>query len=169
MALKTASTGPMPSAVAFFGFPSTTSCTVAVGFAKVPERIERSPSSKRSSVCVTESADDGLDVLVEDRLLLVGEILEALEGELEVVAFDVQAELLEPVVEGVPARVLAQHQLVRGTPDRLGRHDLVGDGRLQHAVLVDARLVGEGVVAHDRLVGLHRTCRSIEESSRLLG
>ena len=40
-------------------------------------------------------------------------------------------------------------------PDRGGVHDLVGGALLEHAVLVDAGLVGEGVAAHDRLVGLH--------------
>ena len=40
-------------------------------------------------------------------------------------------------------------------PTILGPHDLVGLGVLQHAVLVDAALVGEGVHADDRLVRLH--------------
>ena len=39
--------------------------------------------------------------------------------------------------------------------DVLGAHDLVGVARLEHAVLVDARGVGEGVGADHRLVRLH--------------
>ncbi len=37
--------------------------------------------------------------------------------------------------------------------DRLGTHDFVGSGVLQHAVLVDAGLVREGVGADDGLLG----------------
>ena len=40
-------------------------------------------------------------------------------------------------------------------PDVLRVDDLVGLAVFQHAVLVDARRVGEGVAADDRLVGLH--------------
>ena len=54
------------------------------------------------------------------------------------------------------AGVLAHHQVRAALPDVLGPHDLVGAGVLQHAVLVDAALVGEGVLADDRLVELHR-------------
>ena len=45
--------------------------------------------------------------------------------------------------------------MVFAQADALGRHDLVGGGILQHAVLVDAAFMGEGVAADDRLVGLH--------------
>ena len=122
--------------------------------------IERSPSSKRSSSWViTDVGHDGLEVLVEDGLLGVGEILEAPEGRSKLLALELEAELGERLAEGVAPRVLAEHQLVRGPADRLGRHDLVGDRRLEHAVLVDPGLVGEGVVAHDRLVGLHHERR----------
>jgi hypothetical protein len=41
------------------------------------------------------------------------------------------------------------------TPTIFGPHDLVGLVVLEHAVLVDAGLVGKGVRAHDGLVGLH--------------
>ena len=44
---------------------------------------------------------------------------------------------------------------LRLEPDRGGVHDLVGGALLEHAVLVDAGLVGERVAAHDRLVRLH--------------
>ena len=52
------------------------------------------------------------------------------------------------------ARVLAEHQAGVAHSDRLGRHDLVGGVMAQHAVLVDAAFMGEGVAAHDGLVGL---------------
>jgi hypothetical protein len=50
--------------------------------------------------------------------------------------------------------MFAQHQLARVQPDGGGVHDLVGAFVLQHAVLVDARLVGKGIGPDDGLVGL---------------
>ena len=52
--------------------------------------------------------------------------------------------------------VLAEHDRVGVEADRRRVHDLVGRALLEHAVLVDAGLVGERVAAHDRLVRLHR-------------
>ena len=51
--------------------------------------------------------------------------------------------------------MLAQHQVGPRHADVFGPHDLVGRAILEHAVLVDAGLVGEGVAADDRLVALH--------------
>ena len=50
--------------------------------------------------------------------------------------------------------MLAQHQVGLGHADVFGTHDLVGRSLLEHPVLMDARLVGERVAAHDRLVAL---------------
>ena len=60
----------------------------------------------------------------------------------------------------VAAGVLAEHDRVGLEPDGRRVHDLVRRALLQHAVLVDARLVRERVAADDRLVGLHRDSRS---------
>jgi hypothetical protein len=68
------------------------------------------------------------------------------------------------VHEGVAAGVLAHHQRGLLHADGLRRHDLVGLGVLEHAVLVDAGLVGEGVAADDRLVELHRERVAAETS-----
>ena len=57
--------------------------------------------------------------------------------------------------QSVAARVLAQDDVGVGQTDVAGLHDLVGGALLQHPVLVDARFVSEGILAHDRLVGLH--------------
>ena len=99
--------------------------------------------------------DDRLEVERRDLLLLVRQLLEALEGGVERGAVDLEAELLERVAQRVAAGVLAEHERVRLEADRRGVHDLVGRALLQHAVLVDARLVRERVAAHDRLVRLH--------------
>ena len=96
------------------------------------------------------------DVLVVDDLLAVGEVLEAAEGVVQLVVADLAvAQRLQLVAERGPAGVLAHHQAALGPADALRRHDLVGGGVLQHPVLMDAALVGEGVAADDRLVRLH--------------
>ena len=65
------------------------------------------------------------------------------------------AEVDEPLLQRVAAGVLAEDQLALREPDLLRPHDLVGLAVLEHAVLVDAGLVREGVLADDRLVPLH--------------
>src|SRR5450759_4350885 len=53
------------------------------------------------------------------------------------------------------AGVLAEHQVTCTPTDAGGAHDLIGRSFLQHSVLVYTRLVGKGVLPHDRLVGLN--------------
>src|SRR4051794_41191332 len=54
----------------------------------------------------------------------------------------------------MPAAVLAEHQAALGHAHALRLDDLVGGPLLEEAVLMDAGLVREGVLAHDRLVRL---------------
>ena len=68
----------------------------------------------------------------------------------------VDAQRIEAAAEGIAAGVLAEHELVGIPAHILGTHDLVGFAMLEHAVLVDARFVGEGVGADDGLVRLDR-------------
>ena len=56
--------------------------------------------------------DQRLDVALVEQLLLVGQLLEALEQRAELVVGELVAQLLQPLAEGVPAGVLAQHQRV---------------------------------------------------------
>ena len=77
-------------------------------------------------------------------------------------------ELLVPVAQGVPTRMLAQHELGRRRAHGLRGHDLVGEAVAEHAVLVDAGGVGERVVAHDGLVGLGRDADGLGKQ-RLVG
>ena len=65
-----------------------------------------------------------------------------------------ESEILAAFLQRVPAAVLAEHQLAFGHADRLRIHDLVGGAFLQVAVLMDAGLVRERVLAHDRLIRL---------------
>ena len=51
--------------------------------------------------------------------------------------------------------MLAKYQVGFRDADVLRAHDLVGAGFLEHPILVDTGLVGEGIASHDRLVSLH--------------
>src|SRR4029079_4870152 len=97
---------------------------------------------------------EGHQVRVGDFLLRVGEGDRLAIDRVERLALDVVAELPQLALEAAPARELADRQLAAGQSHRLGRHDLVRQRVLDHAVLVDPALVREGVAAHDRLVRL---------------
>src|SRR5439155_719400 len=84
----------------------------------------------------------------------------------EVAAREVEAEVLEPRGQRVAPGVLAEDELVGRPPDVLGLHDLVGQLLLEHAVLVDARLVGERVLPHDGLVRLDVDAGDVGEQPR---
>ena len=64
------------------------------------------------------------------------------------------------------AGVLAHDQPVAGNADRFRRHDFVGLFVLEHAVLMDARLVGKGVVADHRLIDRNRDARDLGHQAR---
>ena len=103
--------------------------------------------------------DQGDDIGVIDMLLAVGQILEAYERFLEGIVAQLVAQFLQLVLEGGAAGMLA-HDQGRFLDADAGRgHDFVGLGILQHAVLVDAAFMREGILANDRLVVLHREIR----------
>ena len=99
---------------------------------------------------------ESLDVAVEQLLLLVGEGLELLEDAIELSLIELEAERLDPLAEGVTAAVLAEHEMAARQADVLRAQDFVRRMVFQHAVLVNAGLVREGVLAHDRLVARDR-------------
>jgi hypothetical protein len=59
------------------------------------------------------------------------------------------AEFFETLANGVTAGVFAEDELGVARANGFGSHDLVGEGIGHHAVLVDARLVGEGITLYD--------------------
>jgi hypothetical protein len=91
-------------------------------------------------------------VLVVDVFLAVGQGDEAV-----VVCCSSSREGQSRAARGVAqcgaAGVLAEDELRAAAPTRGGRHDLVAERVGQHAVLVNAGLVREGVGADDGLVG----------------
>ena len=100
--------------------------------------------------------DDRLEVERGHLLLAVGDLLEGLEGVVQRLPFDLEAQLLQGVAQGVAAGVLAQHDRVRLQADFGRVHDLVGAALLQDTVLVDPGLMREGVAPDHGLVRLHR-------------
>src|SRR3546814_13984591 len=88
---------------------------------------------------------------------LVRHLLEGGEGPIQRLALQREAQALCPRHERVSARMLAEHDAVGREPDILGLHDLVGLAVLEDAVLVNARFMGEGIGADDRLVARRRT------------
>ena len=100
-------------------------------------------------------------------MLLVGEVLEALERGIQLLlGLEFDAKLLQPALEGVTPAVLAQHHAVRGPADILGAHDFVGLAFLDDTVLMDAGLVREGIGADDGLVRLHRKTGDARNQAR---
>ena len=67
------------------------------------------------------------------------------------------------MLESVAPAQLAQHDLVGAPAHILGAHDFVGVARLEYAVLVDARGMGERVGTDHCLVGLHHEAGSLAD------
>jgi hypothetical protein len=69
---------------------------------------------------------------------------------------ELDAQLLQPLLEGVAAESLPSTMRVGAPAHVLGAHDLVGVARLEHAVLVDARLAwAKALAPTTALFGLH--------------
>ena len=90
-----------------------------------------------------------------DLLFLVGKLEELAVCIVQLFLREVVAEQFEPVYERRAAAAGRQGDDRLVEADVLRVDDLVGLAVFQHAVLVDARRVGEGVAAHDGLVGLY--------------
>ena len=97
-----------------------------------------------------------LEVHRRDLLLLVRQLFEPSERGVQVLARELEAQFGQRLLERMTAGVLAEHDRVCVQPHGGCVHDLVGGALLEHAVLMDAGLVGEGVAADDGFVGLDR-------------
>src|SRR5262245_65016105 len=101
----------------------------------------------------TRRREEHTQVVVVHLALAARERLEALEGGLDAVVAEAEAERAHARDEAGAARELAEHDLAPArVADRRRVHHLVGLAPLENAVLVDARGVAEGVAADDRLV-----------------
>src|SRR5258706_9777718 len=93
--------------------------------------------------------------MIFDVLDLIGEPDEADIDVVEGAAVELIAELFASDGKRVTSGVLAQHEFGVRHADRLRSHDLVGQRIFQHAILMDAGFVGEGVASDDGFVGLN--------------
>src|SRR6056297_2466525 len=96
-----------------------------------------------------------LDIGVEYLALAIGQLLEAAEQALQFGVADAEAEFSNAIGQGMATGMLAQHQRRSTDADIFRAHDFVGLAVGQHAVLVYAGFVREGVVADNRLVARH--------------
>ena len=112
----------------------------------------------RSACCwpARDALDHAPEVVVADRLAMLAHRDDRVVDLREFVGRQHEPELLGAALHGVTARVAAEHELLGVLADVLRPHDFVGPRVLQHAVLVDAGFVREGVAPDDRLVRLHR-------------
>ena len=107
------------------------------------------------------------DVFIVNVFLFIGELFEAHKGSIHVFLAQIEAQVLQPLIECMAARMLPHHQPVAGDPDGFRRHDFVGLFVLEDAILVDSRLMGKRVIAHHRLVDRNRNSRDLRNQSGL--
>ena len=107
-----------------------------------------------------------LDVFVVNMLFAIGQILHAVESFFKRVLAEFIAQLSELIAERRAARMFAHHERGLRYAHRGRRHDLVSLLVLQHAVLMDAAFMREGIPADNRLVILHREGRNTRHELR---
>src|SRR6266536_3710872 len=105
------------------------------------------------------------DVLERDDETGIRTFLEPAECRIELVTVEVDSAFDARACERMTTRVLAERQR-HGHADVARVDDLVGARVLQHAVLMDARLVREGVRADHGLVRLDEVAGSLRDEPR---
>ena len=100
-------------------------------------------------------ADQRFQIGVGNGLLLVGQILEAMKDLFQILPCpDGSPFLPDDAFSAWRPLCLPNTKLTLSQPNGRRVHDLIGALVLEHAVLVDAGLVGKGIGADDGLVGL---------------
>src|SRR3989440_2569208 len=77
-------------------------------------------------------------------------------GDMQFLGAEPEAQLAQACIQSMTPGVLAKHEFGIGPSDGLGCHDLVSEWVFEHAILVDAGFMGEGVCPDDGFIGLHR-------------
>ena len=93
-------------------------------------------------------------IFVENVTLLVRQRREFGVQRFERVRVELVSQLSIAPLEGVTSGMFAQDDARAARTHHFRRDDLVGETILEHAVLVNARLVGERIPADDGFVGL---------------
>ena len=96
--------------------------------------------------------DQGHEVVVVQSFFAVGQLLHGLKDQVELLVVQLVAHALELVAHGVAARMLADDQIALGAAHGLRGHDFIRLAVLEHAVLMDARLVRKGIGPHNGFV-----------------
>src|ERR1044072_4948135 len=125
--------------------------------------LQRAGPNLGSVLASMARGEEREQILVVDILLAVGQLSELVVRIFEFRRRESEPKLIEAARERMPARVFAQHDVVRGHADRLGRHDFVAEGIREQAVLMYARLVREGVAADNGLVRLYAEADYLRE------
>ena len=105
-------------------------------------------------VCFHPHIEESDQFFVHDLLLLVREMCEFRVRTVQLLLCQRVSQFGIALFQRVPAGMFPENQRAMFDPHRLRRHDFVGDGALQDAVLVNSRLMGKRVGAHDSLVAL---------------
>ena len=96
------------------------------------------------------------NILVKDIAFEVSEFFEACKGRIVFcLALQTDAQLLQTLLESVPAAELAQHDFVGRPAHVLSAHDLVGITCLQNTILVNSTGMRKRIRAHNGLVRLY--------------
>ncbi len=98
--------------------------------------------------------DKGYQIIVVDKLLLIPNLLEASKNGGGILLGHFETFFLEASSNGRAAAVFGERKLSFTPPDNLWVHDFVGIPVLEHAVLVNAAGVSEGVFTDNGLVAL---------------
>src|SRR6185369_11194259 len=102
----------------YFGRPYTLTQT-GLRDCSLDARLYEIVSTALSGVGFGHLFDDGEDVVILDRLDLVGKVGESAVDAIQLVPRELITQLLALAAERVPARVFAQHQSAIGHADRV--------------------------------------------------
>jgi hypothetical protein len=100
-------------------------------------------------------ADEFQEVVIVHNLHMVGQCEEEAIYLIEFPAIQLKAQPLAAQPEGMKPGMLPSHQPRARDADGLRGHDFIGRWILDHAILVDSRLVRERIPADDGFVWLH--------------
>src|SRR5438132_5993173 len=103
------------------------------------------------------------EILIFDSLLAVRDFQKFDVSFLELLTRQRVAKLAIARLQGVTSRMFPENDHAARHPDAVRRHDFVGHGVFQHAVLMDSRLVRECILTNDRFIHLDLFARQLAE------
>ena len=107
--------------------------------------------------------NQGFKVEISDDLLAVGEVLEACKGFIELNIVEGMTHFGKAVAQRGTTRMFAQHKVGLIHADIFRAHDLIRALVFEHAILMNARFMCEGIRTNDGFVRLHHDARVIAD------